>query len=239
MSNTMRQTGPVGIIGAMKPEMDAIKAQVENPQVTTVSGIAFVEGRIHGVPVVVATSGIGKVFAAICAQTMILRYAPRLIINVGVAGSLTPDLNVGDIAVADAVVQHDLDTTGIGDPLGMISGLDLIELPCCRETADGLAESAARQGYHHRCGVIASGDVFIRGGERKRFIVDQFHAISCEMEGASVGHVCFVNDTPFCVLRAISDSGDENAISDYDMSLEMAADRATRVMDGYLKELSE
>ena len=136
MSNSKR----IGIIGAMKSEMDAIKAAIEGPEKEVISGIEFIRGSLEGVPVVVATSGIGKVFSGMCAQTMILRYEPEMIINVGVAGSLTSDLNIGDIAVAESVVQHDMDTTGIGDPLGLISGINIIHIPCveigrasCRE----------------------------------------------------------------------------------------------------------
>lgn len=239
MDNNGKGAGPIGIIGAMQSEMDAIKAQIEDPRVETVSGVDFVKGKIHGVPVVVATSGMGKVFAALCAQTIILNYRPRLVINVGVSGSLTPDLNIGDIAVADAVVQHDMDAGGIGFPIGTIPGLDIVEIPCCKETADALQKSAERLGFHNRRGVIASGDIFVQDKDRKEFIANQFNAISCEMEGASIGHVCYVNETPFCVLRAISDNGDEGANQDYDMSLDMAANQATRVMDGFLKELGE
>ena len=228
----------VGIIGAMTSEMDAIKAKVQDPQIRSISGIEFVEGTIHGLPVVVATSGIGKVFAAMCAQTMILAYQPALVINVGVAGSLSPQLNIGDIAVGASVVQHDIDTTGIGDPLGLISGLNLIWLPSDAHTVKGLQQSAAMLGYHCQTGTIASGDVFVQDRERKARIARTFEAIACEMEGGSIGQVCYVNRVPFCILRAISDNGDESATDDYSLSLDMAADRATQVMDGYLRTLS-
>lgn len=232
------QRRPIGIIGAMKSEMDAIKASVKDPVVRSVSGIEFVEGTIHGLPVVVAASGIGKVFAAMCAQTMALVYQPALVINVGVAGSLSPDLNIGDIAIGSSVVQHDLDTTGIGDPLGLISGLNLIWLPADPRIVRGLKESAALLGYHSLPGTIASGDVFVQDRERKRKISEHFQAIACEMEGGAIGHVCYVNRIPFCILRAISDNGDESATDDYSLSLDMAADRATQVMDGFLRTLS-
>ena len=224
----------VGIIGAMKSEMDAIKSHMTDPKIRTISGVDFIEGELCGHPVVVATSGIGKVFAAICAQTMILEYRPDLMINIGVAGSLTPDLNIGDIAVAKAVVQHDMDTCGLGDPVGMISGLNMVEIPSDPEAAEGLIKSAEELGFHHVYGIIGSGDIFVQEEDRKKYISETFGAIACEMEGGSIGHVCYVNEVPFCILRAISDNGDKNATSDYDMSLEMAADRATQVMENFL-----
>ena len=224
----------VGIIGAMKSEMDEIKARVENPSTETISGMDFIEGTINGTPVVVATSGMGKVSAAICAQAMILKYSPDLMINVGVAGSLTPKLNIGDIAVADAVVQHDMDTTGLGDPLGFISGIDVIDISCDDATVKALAGEADKLGYKNVIGMIVSGDAFIDDSDRKKHITDNFPAIACEMEGAGMGQACYVNKIPFCVLRAISDNGDESGSEDYGISLEMAVDRATRVIIEFL-----
>ena len=227
----------IGIIGAMRSEMDVIKSKVEDPRSQNISGIDFIEGRIHDVPVVVATSGVGKVFAGICAQTMILKYRPDLIINVGIAGSLSRQLNIGDVAIADAVVQHDMDTTGAGDEPGLISGINKIEIPTDRRVMEELAVSSESLGFKTCLGVIASGEIFVQNAQRKKYIVDNFRAIACEMEGAGVGQVCYVNDVPFCVIRAISDNGDENATADYTMSIEMAADRATQVIDDYLKRI--
>ena len=228
----------VGIIGAMKSEMDALKTHIEGASVETIAGVEYVEGTLEGVPVVAATSGIGKVAAGICAQAMILKYEPDLVINIGVAGSLTPKLNIGDIAVATAVVQHDMDTTGLGDPLGMISGIDIVEIESSKDAVEGLIKSASDLGFNNEKGVIATGDIFVTNTERKKFITEKFGAIACEMEGAGIGQTCYVNGVPFCVLRAISDNGDENVHQDYHMSLEMAADRATQVMERYLATVS-
>ena len=236
--NTNETYQRIGIIGAMTPEMDAIKASIKDPEAEEISGIRFVRGTIHGVEVVAATCGIGKVFAGMCAQTMILKYEPDLIINVGVAGSLSRNLNIGDIAIAHSVVQHDMDTTAIGDPVGLISGISKVYLPCSPQVTEMMQACARALGFHNETGVIATGDVFVQDGERKHFISDTFQAIACEMEGGGIGQVCYVNDTPFCILRAISDNGDEDAHSDYHMSLEMAADRATQVMDRFLANLS-
>lgn len=234
MSNIKR----IGIIGAMKSEMDAIKAVIRDPEKEVISGIEFIKGSLEGVPVVVATCGIGKVFAGMCAQTMVLKYQPELMINVGVAGSLTPELNIGDIAVADCVVQHDMDSRGLGDPIGMISGINIIDIFSDESVVDAMMKSAGDLGYHRVKGRIASGDIFVKDKERKDYINKHFPSIACEMEGGALGQVCYVNKIPFCILRAISDNGDENATGDYGMSLEMAADRATQVLLNYLSARS-
>ena len=228
----------VGIIGAMTPEMDAIKDSIANPHIEEISGIRFVRGTIHGIDVVAATCGIGKVFAGMCAQTMILTYRPDLIINVGVAGSLCKSLNIGDIAVAESVVQHDMDTSSIGKPVGMIWDIDEVYLPCSAEVTQMMAACADALGFHHKTGVIATGDVFVQDDERKKSIAEAFGAITCEMEGGGIGQVCYVNGVDFCILRAISDNGDEEAQNEFLISLDMAADRATQVMDRFLSNLS-
>ena len=198
----------IGIIAAMNVEMESRCSYIQNPVTETISGITFVSGTLEGSEVVTAVCGIGKVFAAMCAQTMILRYKPDCIVNTGVAGTLTDKLKIGSIAVSSAVVQHDMDTSALGDPIGMISGINKVLLPADQDLCDQLSACATVLGIHTQTGVIASGDQFISSSERKSAIVKTFGAIACEMEGASIGQVCYVNRVPFCVLRAISDSAD-------------------------------
>ena len=96
----------IGIIGAMDIEVRALKSMMDNAVADKISGMKFYSGRIKDADTVVAVAGVGKVNAAVCAQTMILRYSPDCIINVGVAGGLSDKLGIGDIAVADAVCEH-------------------------------------------------------------------------------------------------------------------------------------
>lgn len=227
----------VGIIGAMKSEIESVQGMVENSKTVTISGTDYVYGEIYGVNVVVAMCGIGKVFAAMCAQTMILTFKPDVVINVGVAGALSQGLNIGDIAIADSVVQHDMDTTPVGDPLGLISGINIINFPCSSEHVKIFEDCAKELNANYEVGVIASGDCFVNGKEMKKRITDNFNAISCEMEGGSIGHVCYMNKTAFCVVRAMSDCGDENSHNDYAESLAKASDVAFKLLDLFLKKL--
>ncbi len=227
----------IGIIGAMKPEIDALKEKITNKEITTVSGVEFVRGQFEGVDVVAAVCGIGKVFAAICAQTMILTYKPDLIINIGVAGSNSPLLNIGDIAVADSVVQHDMDTSPLGDPLGLISGINIINFPCAEQYVKLFEAACDDVGMNRQTGVIASGDCFVNSSAKKVWLKENFNAIACEMEGASIGHVCYVNDTQFCIIRAMSDNGDEDSNRDYVDALQRASDNALEVMYAFLRKI--
>ena len=224
----------IGIIAAMNVEMESLRSYMKDTTTETVSGVTFVCGMLEGKEVVTAVCGIGKVFAALCAQTMILRYAPEYIINTGVAGTLTTALDIGSIAVSSACVQHDMDTSPIGDPIGLISGINVIEIPADKALSAKLCACAAEMDVKTLCGVIASGDQFVASSERKAFITEHFSAIACEMEGAAIGQVCYVNGVPFCILRAISDSADGSSHMDYPVFVQMAAEQSVKLLRRFL-----
>ena len=173
--------------------------------------------------IVLAVCGIGKVFAAVCAEAMILRYAPACILNSGVAGTLTTKLSIGDIAIADRLVQHDMDTTPLGDPPGMISGLDTVYFEADPRIRRILVAAADETGAKSCRGTIASGDQFLSDPEKKAWIRHAFGAMACEMEGAAVAQAAYINKVPFGVLRAISDSADGKAQMEYPKFAAMAA----------------
>ena len=226
----------IGIIAAMDSEIAAIKNEMTDKTVETVSGIEFVKGKLCGKNAVVAKCGIGKVFAAICAQTMILKYSPALVINTGVGGSLSEKLGIGDIAVATDVVQHDMDTSPLGDPVGLVSGINVVHFPADIVAVEFISAAAKSLGINHVQGTIASGDQFIASREKKNYIRDNFSAIACEMEGAAIGHVCYVNETPFAVIRAISDTADDSSHMDYGEFLKLAAERSFKVVTKFVEK---
>lgn len=220
----------IGIICAMNKEACGIIERMTEVTREEISGVTFNRGKINGKNCVVAVCGIGKVFAALCAQTMILRYSPSLIINSGVAGGLHPSLKVCDITVATSLVQHDMDTSAIGDPKGLISGINIINIPTDKEATAHLTAAAESCGINVINGVIATGDKFIASDDDKKSIVDNFSAIACEMEGGAIAHVCYVNKTPVCVMRAISDGGDDSATLDYPTFAKLASEQSVKVI---------
>ena len=221
----------IGIIGAMSVEVEALKAKLEDSHTETVSGIEFYFGRLFGKQTVVARCGIGKVFAAICAQTMILAFGVDRIINTGVGGTLTERLGILDVAIADGVVQHDMDTSPLGDPVGLISGINKVVLPTSATLADAAQKAAKKLGYNCECGIVASGDQFIGSKQKKNFIAQTFSAICCEMEGAAIGQVCYVSGVEYLIVRAISDSADGQAEMDYGRMVELAATRSQAMIE--------
>lgn len=227
----------IGIIGAMDIEIDALKALLAQPESETVSGIEFTRGVLEGKQVVLAVCGIGKVFAAICAQTMILRYGVSVVINTGVGGSLSKELSVGNIAIAEYAVQHDMDTSPLGDPVGLISGINIVQLPADKELAGKIKTVTDRLGIKSLVGTVASGDQFVASAAQKERIVSNFGAIACEMEGAAIGHVCYVNKVPFAIIRSISDNANGEAEIDYPTFRGIAAENSKAVVAALMGEL--
>ncbi len=227
----------IGIISAMRIEAEGLVSQMTESTSETVSGIEYRSGILMGKRCVVAVCGVGKVFAAMCAQTMILKYSPDIIINSGVAGTLTSKLGMADIAIAESLVQHDMDTSPVGDPVGLISGINIINIPCDSE-ASSLLYSCAEGRARAALGVIASGDRFIADSESKERIAGFFGAIACEMEGAAIAQICYVNKVPLCVMRAISDGGDESAGTDYPTFVKTAAERASEITLDFVSKYS-
>jgi adenosylhomocysteine nucleosidase len=226
----------IGIIGAMEPEVEALIASIDNPSTEKVSGITFYTGKIGEKSVAIAKCGIGKVFAALCAQTMILKFAPDLLVNTGVGGALASGISTGDIVIASDLCQHDMDTSAIGDPKGLVSGINMIYFEADKRAGEILLATAKSLSLNARLGRIASGDKFIASGEDKTRIITDFSADACEMEGCAIAQVAYVNGTPFAVVRAISDSADGEATMDYPTFLPIAAKNSTNLTLALVKE---
>lgn len=230
----------IGIIGAMDIEVQALKDLMPEPEIRTISTVDFYSGTINGMNVVVAVAGVGKVNAAVCTQTMILEYNPSYIINVGVAGGLAPELGIGDIAVAENVVEHDMDTSPIGDVPGYISGINVVKIPCDSWLSEMMCRASSHiDGIKVLKGTIASGDQFISTDAERRKITDNFGAIAAEMEGASIGHVCYMNKVPFGVLRAISDGANSDSAMDYPTFAKIAAAHSIEIICELLEDIKE
>lgn len=225
----------IGIICAMKTEAEQILAAMENKESKAVGSMTFHVGTIGKKEVVLCVCGIGKVFAAMCAQTMLLTFSPDCLINSGVAGSLTDELEILDIAVAEDLVQHDMDTSPLGDPVGLISGINVVSLPADEQLAKEICDAASDLDIPTLRGRIASGDQFIATSAQKGRIKAQFDPIACEMEGGAIAQVAFVNKIPFACIRAISDSYSGKNEMDYPVFASRAAERGASLLIALLK----
>ena len=219
----------------MEVEIDTLRAAMTIKSTRTLSGMTFYEGTLDGMHTVLVRSGIGKVFAAVAAEILAVVYEVDALINTGVGGGITDSLEIGDIVLATSLVQHDMDTSPLGDPVGLISGINVINLPCDEGLTGKLLAAMDELGYPHRRGIIASGDQFICDRDKKERIASLFNASVCEMEGAAIAQVAYVNRIPCAVLRAISDNGDEEASVDYPTFVAEASVRSASVLRVFLK----
>lgn len=228
----------LGIIGAMDREISSLLAQMENVEEASVGYTRYWSGRLAGVPVCVARCGIGKVHAAVCALGMILRFQPDALVNIGVAGALREGLQVGDVVTAQSAVQHDIDTTPIGDPLGLISGPNIVHIPCDETLSQMLTEAAQDCGIPAVRAAIATGDQFIATVEKKDFLSAAFDAAACDMEGGAIAQCCYEMGVPFAAMRAISDTrlGDGR---EYGEKADFACEREQRVLKRFMEKYKQ
>lgn len=189
----------IGLAYALKGEIRSMLRSADAKPLETVSGVAVYEIE----PGILAyLGGVGKVNAAMSAQLFIDRYHPDWIVNAGVAGSFQ-DLSIGTIVLAKDFVQHDVDTTAMGDPIGMVSTVDRVDFPTSEP--ERLSAILAAQGVEHRTGRVATGEVFMVKGPRADWVAETFSPTLCEMEGGAIAQVCLRNGVKFTALKSVSD----------------------------------
>ena len=219
----------IGIIGAMDAEVESLIAVMQDRKTEKVGGIEFNTGIISDKNIVVAKCGVGKVFAALCAEAMAVLYTPSLIVNTGVGGAADINLKANDVVFADKLLQYDMDTSAVGDPVGMISGINKIYFDSDKRAVEILKSAAEELGIDYKVGTVATGDKFVASPEEKILLSRRFGAVACEMEGGAIAHVSFVNDIPFVVVRAISDSVFGDASVDFFQFLKTAAEVSAKL----------
>lgn len=187
----------IALFYAMPSEIDSLTHGAEPME--TVHGISFYRIREN---VIACCGGVGKVNAAMAAMLLIERYHPDLVLNAGVAGCFE-EVPIGTLVLAEKFIQHDVDTTGIGDPIGLVSTVNMVEFP----TADLPRAKAAmdKTGYAYRTGTVATGDWFGIPSQRANWVQETFHPLLCEMEGGAVAQVCYRCGVPFMALKSVSD----------------------------------
>ena len=227
----MSETIVTGIIGAMDVEVESIASEMQNVGHKVVSGIPFSTGTLSGKPVVLARCGIGKVNAAVCTQIMLSTFGAGEIINTGVAGAVAKGIKQNDIVIAEKFVQHDVDTSPIGDPVGFVSTVNKIYFETDKGITSRLKAAIGNKARTH-LGTVATGDQFIADKKTGRKIHEQFNASACDMEGGAIAQVCALAGVPFGAVRCISDSADEKAHMDYpEFAAKAAATCASMVLE--------
>lgn len=207
----------IGIIGAMEEEVAHLKEAMQVEKTVERAAMTFVKGKLDGKDVVVVRSGIGKVNAGICAQILSDLFEVDTLINTGVAGSLDAALDIGDIVISTDAVQHDMDVSALGDPVGQIPRMDTFAFPADERLVQLAvqANEEANPDIHTFTGRVVSGDQFVSDGAVKERLVTQFQAKCTEMEGAAIAQAAYLNKISCVIIRAISDKADNSSTMDY------------------------
>ena len=200
----------IGLLFAMPSEFSALPGAAGLTALETVSGVDFYQ---IAPDILVCAGGVGKVNAAMAAEILCLRYGVELIINAGVAGCFT-DLPAASLVVASALLQHDVDTTAVGDPIGLVSTVNRVIFPTWQP--EHCAELLSRCGIHAVTGLVSTSDSFITRGERADWIGRTFHPLLTEMEACAIAQVCLRNDVKFVALKSVSDHlYSDNQVEEY------------------------
>lgn len=229
----------LGIIAAMSEELEILLKDMQLDSSTTKAGMTFNKGKLWSNEVIAVVCGIGKVNAAVCTQILVSEFNVDKVINVGVAGGIGKDIYPGDVVIATNLVEHDMDTTAFGDPHGQVPRMDIFDFKCDSSLIES-ANSACKKvgGFNTFTGRIVSGDVFVADVEKIKWLEKEFNALSCEMEGASIAHVCYLNNIPVVVIRSISDNANNGAHMDFEKFTPIAVKNSTSILKEMLLSMN-
>ena len=229
----------IGIIAAMNEEMNAIKLKMSDIKENNIYNLIFCEGKIQNKECVLVECGIGKVNAARTTQIMIDNFDIEYVVNIGTAGGLNKKLGVTDVVIGEKLVQHDFDITAFGREKGFITGVgkfiesDKELVKKCKEVMENLDKENEFQVIS---GTIASGDLFCTDKNLADSIRNEFEADCVEMEGAAIAQICYLDNSPFIVIRSISDSPNGKNHMDFDEYLQVASKRGAEFLEKLLSE---
>jgi adenosylhomocysteine nucleosidase len=234
----------LAILSALVDEQRGLIDHLEQPERIEHAGRIFWLGRLHGLPVVLTVSRIGKVSAAMTAATLIERFDAGAIVFTGVAGALADQVQVGDVVVAQDFLQHDLDVSPLF-PRYEVPAYGRARFVCHEDLSAALRQAAQQalagefaQASVHQ-GLIVSGDRFVSGacevGALRQRLQQAGHAaLAVEMEGAAVAQVCADHGLPYAAMRTVSDRADDSAHRDFAEFVTQVASRYAQAIVGRL-----
>jgi adenosylhomocysteine nucleosidase len=240
-----KKTKKIGLIFAMQEEQEGLHNYIEESKKFYFGQREFIEGYLWGTPIVAVLSGIGKVAAAMTSTLLIERFGVSELILTGVAGGADSNIQRGDVVIADQLLQHDMNASPLFPkfeiPLKNTSKFqaDIHLLETLEKAAQAFLYTSPGAKVHR--GLIGSGDQFINDaavlGELKREIPE---LLAVEMEGAAIAQVCHDFNTPFAVVRTISDSANDKAVHDFqEFVANIAAPYSIGILKNYFESLKQ
>lgn len=229
----------IGIIGAMEEEVTQLKEAMQIEENLEYASMNFCKGILCGKEVVIVKSGIGKVNAGICAQILVDKFGVEILINTGIAGSLDALIDIGDMVISTDLVEHDMDASIFGDPIGQIPRMDTFSFPADPVLVEKAkaANIEANPDIKTFTGRIVSGDQFVSSAEVKEKLAGNFQAKCTEMEGAAIAHAAYLNKVSCVIIRAISDKADNSATMDFPTFEKKAIAHSVRLVQKLLPKI--
>jgi adenosylhomocysteine nucleosidase len=224
----------VGMISAIPEEYSKIKWDNE-PVTKTVMKKKFQIGKINDIDIIAVESGIGKVNAAVVTTILISHFECNSIVFSGVAGGLNPNYNIGDVIIADKLIQHDYGAIVNGEVYSSLPG----SFPALEDSKDPIAFEMSREmreymqshmGNDVKFGTILTGDTYLSCSQSRDMFHKQFSADAIEMEGAALAQVCCQCNIPFIVVRVLSDLAGENSHTDFDTFVDNSSKKSATVV---------
>ncbi|WP_372761728.1 5'-methylthioadenosine/S-adenosylhomocysteine nucleosidase [Pseudoalteromonas sp.] len=229
----------VGIIGAMEPEVKILREAMQNPQVLNKAGFTFYTGELAGNTVTLVQSGIGKVASTIATTLLIDNFTPDCVINTGSAGGFDPSLNVGDVVISSEVRHHDVDVTAFGYEIGQVPQMPAGFAAHPKLVAAAEQTIAQISDVKTLVGLICTGDTFMCDPVRIDKARSDFPTmLAVEMEGASIAQTCFSLNTPFVVIRSMSDIAGKESPQSFEEYLETASINSSKMVIALLEKLT-
>ena len=220
-----------GIIGAMEPEVAILKGKLQNCETTTHAGYTFYQGQLNGNDVVIVQSGIGKVPAALATAILIDKFQPDYVVNTGSAGGFEQSLKVGDIVISSEVRYHDVDVTAFGYEVGQLPANPAAYIPHPELVAAAKVGINSLENIQTLVGLITTGDTFMTKDDDIAKAKANFPTMAAvEMEGAAIANTCHQFNTPFVVIRSMSDIAGKESPSSFEAYLETASVNSSQLV---------
>jgi adenosylhomocysteine nucleosidase len=229
----------IGLICAIPQELGHLRELLTHTRSEEEANTRFDTGTIDGHDVVLTGSGMGKVNAALVTTLLANRFGCRAIVFSGVAGGLDPTLAIGDLVIADRIIQHD---TGVLENervqpyqpghVPFINPTDRLGYPTdpsllarVKDRLEGITVSG-RLVY----GTVLSGDQYLHCEVTRDRLHREFGGLAVEMEGGAVAQVCDAFGIPWLVIRALSDLAGGNSRFDFASFVDQAAAASATIL---------
>lgn len=224
----------IGIITATEEEITAIKKYITSSKVNRIFDLNFINGTIGKNEVILCESGVGKVNASRTTQLLIDNYDVDCVMNIGCAGALKEQLNIGDIVIGKYLVQHDFDITKFNHDKGYIPNVG-IKIESDKNLLGIFLNNIDSNVF---VGTIATGDIFCTDKNMSLKIRNKFNADCVEMEGAAIAQVCYLCNIPFIIIRSISDVVNGTNTIDYDKFAISSANKVAKLLNDIILKLN-